>query len=279
MENYQSGFIPSPAAPVLMLGSISLSLYVMTVVVSVVLGTWIASRRWVSRGGLAGEVVDAAMWVLPFGIIGARLYHVLTCFGTYFGPNGKGLVASLQIWHGGLGLWGAILGGALGGIIFCRRNKILIAPLADASVVGLAVAQAVMRFGNYFDQQIFGQPTTLPWGLEIDVVNRPPGYEQYSTFHPTFLYEALWCLLAAGIVVWADKKFTMGHGRVVALYLAIYCLGRLPIEMLRIDPATIILGLRVNLIPTLLLAVASVVYIIISAKKSPGREMVLRRTA
>lgn len=181
-------------------------------------------------------------------------------------------MAALKIWQGGLGIWGAVLGGALGAWYACRRYNLLLPPLGDALAPGLAIAQAIGRFGNWFNQELFGEPTTLPWGLKIDATHRPDGFEQFATFHPTFLYEALWCLGVAAVVWWADRRFRMGHGRVFALYVALYCLGRLFWEILRIDTATRILGLRVNIFTSVLVGLGAVVYLVISARMRPGRE-------
>lgn len=277
MGSYLVGFIPSPSEGVWRLGSIPIRAYALCILLGIVVGVVIGNRRWIARGGSSGTVVDAAMWAVPFGIVGARLYHVATDFGTYFGTNGKGWLAALEIWNGGLGIWGAVAGGALGAWIFCRRRGVLLPPLADAIAPGVAVAQAIGRFGNYFNQELFGSPTSLPWGLEIDPANRPFGYELFATFQPTFLYESLWCLLTAALVIWADRRFQLGHGRVFALYVAIYCLGRLAFEIVRIDNATLIFGIRVNVFTSVLVGLAAVVYIVISSRVSPGRETSLTR--
>ncbi len=187
-----------------------------------------------------------AVWAVPFGIIGGRLYHVLTDWPTYFGSGGSGLRGAIAIWAGGLGIWGAIALGTVGAWIGCRRQGVPLPPFIDALAVGVPLAQAIGRFGNWFNQELFGKPTDLPWGLEIDPVNRPNGYEQFATFHPTFLYEALWLVAVAGLVAWADRRWTLGHGRAFALYVAAYCVGRLGMEMLRIDPATQVGGIRIN---------------------------------
>jgi len=270
-------FIPSPAEGVWRLGPVPIRAYALCILIGIVVGVIITQKRWEDRGGDGGFVMDVALWAVPFGIVGARLYHVATDFSSYFGSNGKGLVAALQIWNGGLGIWGAVAGGALGAWICCRRRGVLMPPVADAVAPAIAVAQAIGRFGNYFNQELFGTPTTLPWGLAIDPANRPPGYEMYETFQPTFLYESLWCLLTAAVVIWADRRFRMGHGRVFALYVAIYCLGRLAFELVRIDNATLILGIRVNVFTAVLVGLAAVAYLIVSSRLRPGRETQLMR--
>jgi prolipoprotein diacylglyceryl transferase len=208
----------------------------------------ITERRWVARGGRPGEVLDIAVWAVPFGILGGRLYHVLTTPQPYFGEGGDPLRA-FAIWEGGLGIWGAIALGGVGAWIACRRRGIPLPAFGDAIAPALLVAQAIGRLGNWFNQELFGRPTTLPWALEIDPVHRPAEYQAFATFHPAFLYELLWNLAAAAVVVWADRRFRLSHGRAFALYVALYCAGRLWIELLRIDDANRILGVRLNVSP------------------------------
>ncbi len=264
--------IPSPDQGVWNLGPIPIRAYALFIIVGIVVAVWLGDRRWVARGGQPGTIADVALWAVPFGIIGGRLYHVISDNQLYFGDGGSGLAGALQVWQGGLGIWGAVLGGALGAWIACRRRGIPLPPLGDAVAPGIILAQAIGRLGNYFNQELFGAPTQLAWGLQIDPVNRPSGFEAFETFHPTFLYELLWNLAVFAVLLWADRRFTMGHGRVFALYIALYCLGRVWIEMLRIDTANHILGLRLNVWTALLVGLAAVVYIIISARRRPGRE-------
>ena len=162
--------------------------------------------------------------------------------------------------------------GGLGAWIGCRRAGVPLPAFGDAIAPGIVLAQAIGRLGNYFNQELFGAPTDVPWGLEIDLANRPPGYEGFETFHPTFLYEMLWNLAVFAILLWADRRFRMGHGRVFALYVALYCLGRLWIEMLRIDTANYIFGLRLNVWTSVLVGVGALVWLIVSARRRPGRE-------
>lgn len=270
-------FIPSPANGVLQLGPLPIRGYAICILIGIVVAVVVGNRRWVERGGAPGLVTDVAIWAVPFGIVGARLYHVITDFHTYFGQDGLGFVAALKIWQGGLGIWGGVAGGALGAWIACRRKGVLLPPLADAIAPGVAFAQGIGRWGNWFNQELFGSPTTLPWGLQIDPAHRPAGYEQFATFHPTFLYESLWCFGVGIFVIWADRRFNMGHGRVFALYVATYCLGRLVFELVRIDTATLILGIRVNVFTSVLVGLAAVIYIFVSARRVPGRESSLYR--
>ncbi len=264
--------IPSPEQGVWNLGPFPIRAYAFAIILGIVLAVWIGNRRYVARGGAPGTITDLAVWAVPFGIVGGRLYHVITDNQLYFGPGGTGFAGAIRIWDGGLGIWGAIALGTLGAWIGAKRKGIALLPVADAVAPGVAVAQALGRLGNYFNQELFGSPTNLPWGLEIDVANRPAGYAEFSTFHPTFLYESLWMLGVALILVWADKRYNLGHGRVFALYIVLYCVGRFWIEALRIDSANHILGLRLNNWTALLVGLGGLVWFIQSARHKPGRE-------
>ena len=264
--------IPSPDQSVWYLGPVPLRAYALCILAGIFVAMWVGDRRWVARGGNKGLVYDVAVWAVPFGIIGGRIYHVMTDWSTYFGAQGSGLGDALRIWQGGLGIWGAIALGAVGAWIGCRRHGVPLPPFADALAVGVPLAQAIGRVGNWFNQELFGRPTDLPWGLEIDPVHRPDGYEQFATFHPTFLYEALWLVGVAALVAWADRRWKLGHGRAFALYVAAYCVGRLGMELLRIDPATQIAGIRVNVFTSVLVGLGALVYFVISSRTHPGRE-------
>ncbi len=264
--------IPSPDQAVWHLGPVPLRAYAFFILVGILLAAWVGNRRWVARGGAAGLVYDVAVWAVPFGIVGGRLYHVLTDWPTYFGQGGSGLGGAVAIWSGGLGIWGAISLGAVGAWIGCRRHGVPGPPFADALAVGIPLAQAVGRLGNWFNQELFGRPTDLPWGLEIAAEHRPAGFEEFATFHPTFLYEALWLVAVAAIVAWADRRWTLGHGRAFALYVAAYCVGRLGVELIRIDPATQVAGIRINVFTATLVGLGALAYFVISARLRPGRE-------
>jgi prolipoprotein diacylglyceryl transferase len=266
--------IPSPSQGVWEIGPVPIRAYALCIIAGIVLAVWLGERRWVARGGKPGQVGDIAVWAVPFGIIGGRLYHVLTDSAKYFG-EGRDPVTALYIWQGGLGIWGAIALGGVGAWIGARRAGIKLPPLADALAPGIALAQAVGRWGNWFNQELFGKPTDVPWALEIpDESRRPDGYEQYETFHPTFLYEFFWNLGVAGMVIWADRRFRLGHGRAFALYVAGYCAGRGWIEYLRIDPveADDVWGLRLNVWTSIVLFSLAVGYFIWSSVRRPGRE-------
>ena len=249
--------IPSPEQGVWALGPLPIRAYALLIIVGILVAVKWGSSRWVAMGGTAEDVADVAMYAVPAGIVGGRIYHVMTDAHIYFGENGKGFVAALKIWEGGLGIWGAVALGFGASAWACHKKGIAIGSFADALAPGIAVAQAIGRFGNWFNQELFGAPTTLPWGLEISPANRPDGYSAFETFHPTFLYEALWCLAVAGVLVWAHRKWQLAHGQVFALYIALYCAGRIWIEMLRIDSAQTILGLRLNVFTALIVGVSA----------------------
>jgi prolipoprotein diacylglyceryl transferase len=268
--------IPSPDQGVWHLGPVPLRAYAFCIILGIVVAVWLTDRRWQARGGSPGTVGDVAIWAVPFGIIGGRLYHVISSPQAYFGEGGDP-VDALKIWNGGLGIWGAVTLGALGAWIGCRRRGIPLPPFGDALAPGLALAQSIGRWGNWFNQELFGRPTDLPWGLEIDLEHRPPGYESFATFHPTFLYESLWLIVVAGLVVWADRRFHMGHGRVFALYVMLYTVGRGVIETVRIDTANTLGGVRVNVWVSLLVFMGALVYFLVSLRLRPGREELVER--
>ena len=265
--------IPSPPDGVWHLGPLPVRAYALCIIAGVLVAVWLGNRRWVARGGRAGTVADLAVVAVPLGLVGARLYHVATDWQLYFGA-GRDPVRALHVWEGGLGIWGAIAGGALGAWWVCHRRGVPFLAMADALAPSLAIAQAIGRLGNWFNQELFGAPTTLPWALEIDPEHRPDGYEQYATFHPTFLYELVWNLGVAGLVLWADRRFRLGHGRAFALYVAAYTLGRGWIEAVRIDPVNYLGPFRFNVWTSIVLFVLAVGYLLWSARHRPGREEV-----
>jgi prolipoprotein diacylglyceryl transferase len=275
-------YIPSPDRGVWYLGPIPIRAYALFIIAGIVVAIWWGEKRFVARGGPAGVVVDVAVFAVPFGLVGGRLYHLATDWRTYFGPGGNP-VNALKIWEGGLGIWGAIALGAVGALIGCRRRKIPLPFFADAVAPGIVVAQAIGRLGNYFNQELYGAPTTLPWGLEIyERINPatgasdPLGGVAVDTAHPiaivqpTFLYELLINLAVAGLIVLADRRFRLGHGKVFALYVAGYTFGRFWIEIMRTDPATRVFGdIRINVVVAAVVFVLAVVYVVLAPK---GRE-------
>ncbi|MFF0586651.1 prolipoprotein diacylglyceryl transferase [Streptomyces sp. NPDC003781] len=264
-------FIPSPSRGVLHLGPIPLRGYAFCIIIGVFVAVWLGNRRWIARGGRPGTVADIAVWAVPFGLIGGRLYHVITDYQLYF-SEGRDWVDAFKIWEGGLGIWGAIAFGAVGAWIGARRRGVPMPAYADAVAPGIALAQAIGRWGNWFNQELYGKATDLPWAVEITSTadGRVPG-----TYHPTFLYESLWCIGVALLVIWADRRFKLGHGRAFALYVAAYCAGRFWIEYMRVDDAHHILGLRLNNWTALFVFLLAVLYIVLSARMRPGREAVV----
>jgi prolipoprotein diacylglyceryl transferase len=255
--------IPSPSSGVLHLGPIPIRAYALCIILGIVVAVMVCDRRLQARGGPAGVTAEIATWAVPFGLVGARIYHLMTNPELYWGSNGKGTVAALEIWHGGLGIWGGVLGGALGAWIGCRRHQVDFAMFADALAPGIVLAQAVGRWGNYFNQELFGRPTSLPWGLEISPANRPEQYANSPTFHPTFLYESIWDVGVALLVIWADRRWRLTRGRAFALYVALYTFGRFWVESLRIDDAHRFFGLRLNDWVSIGVFIAAVAYIVV----------------
>ena len=236
--------IPSPSSGTVELGPLTVHMYGLTLLVAIAVCTWVTGKRWVNRGGDWDLIFRCAVWGVAAGIVGARLYHVITSWDevpdTWWGP--------FAIWRGGLGVWGGIALGCLVGGIVAKRAGADVWLLADCLAPGLLLAQGIGRLGNWWNQELFGKPTDLPWGLEIDPQNRPIDDIDKTTFHPTFLYEALWCFAAAGLLFFIERRFKgrIRPGGLFALYVLVYSVGRLWIEMLRIDPSHEIGGIRLN---------------------------------
>jgi prolipoprotein diacylglyceryl transferase len=274
-------YLPSPPQGVWHLGPVPLRAYALFIIVGIIAALLIGDRRWVARGGERGVIYDIALWAVPFGLIGGRLYHLATDWRTYFGDGGAGPVAALRIWDGGLGIWGAVALGGVGAWIACRRRGIPLPAFGDAIAPGIVLAQAIGRLGNYFNQELFGRETTLPWGLEIFYRRDPAGFVDVHSLdgvstgqlamvvQPTFLYELLWDLAIFVILIFLDRRFTLGHGRLFATYVAGYCIGRFWVELLRDDTATHIAGIRINSFTSTFVLIGAVVYLILAPK---GRE-------
>ena len=255
--------------------------YALFIIIGIVAALLIGDRRWQARGGERGVIYDIALWAVPFGLIGGRLYHLATDWRTYFGEGGAGLGAALRIWDGGLGIWGAVALGGVGAWIACRRRGIPLPAFGDAIAPGIVLAQAIGRLGNYFNQELFGRETTMPWGLEIFYRRDPAGFIDVHSLdgvstgqlamvvQPTFLYELLWNLAVFAALIYLDRRFAIGHGRLFALYVAGYCIGRFCIELLRDDTATHIAGIRINSFTSTFVFIGAVVYLILAPK---GRE-------
>ncbi len=247
-------FLPSPTGNAFELGPLTIHFYALAILAGIILGTWLTARRLRARGGAEGQTLDIIMWAVPFGIVGGRLYHVITDNQLYFGP-GKDPWGALRIWEGGLGIWGAVALGLVGAGVGARRAGVPFAAFIDAAAPGLLLAQALGRWGNWFNNELYGEPTDLPWKLQIHAMDPATGQAQLNAdgtpvvlgyFHPTFLYESLWCLAAAGLLIFLDRRYKLGAGAVFALYISLYTAGRFVFELMRSDYANTILGLRVN---------------------------------
>ena len=252
--------IPSPSQSLLEIGPLTIHFYALCIIAGVAAAIFIGNRRYIKSGGAPGVVGDVAIYAVPAGIIGGRLYHVATSPQLYFGDGGRPIEA-LFIWKGGLGIWGAISLGTLVAFLVYRRMKnnrgLSFSVFADALAPGLLVAQAIGRIGNWFNIELFGRPLDAFWSLQVPLRYRPSGYSQFETFHPTFLYESLWCLGAALFLIkWKALK-NLQSGSIFLSYIALYSLGRLWIESLRIDDANLILGLRLNIWTSLALIAVS----------------------
>ncbi|MFD0362358.1 prolipoprotein diacylglyceryl transferase [Nocardia sp. GCM10030253] len=271
-------YIPSPSQGVWQIGPFPLRAYALCIIVGIVVAIWWGERRWRERGGQPGAILDVAMFAVPFGLIGGRLYHVATDWQKYFGADGHPIDA-LKIYQGGLGIWGAVFLGGVGAWIGCRVYRIPLPALGDAVAPPILLAQAIGRLGNYFNQELYGRETELPWGLEIylrfddagklDPMNGVSTGVVDKVVHPTFLYELLWNLLIVVLLVQIDKRYRIGHGRLFALYVAGYCVGRFVVELMRDDEATKIAGIRINSFTSALVFLAAVAYFVFATK---GRE-------
>ncbi len=268
-------FIPSPSISSFQIGPVTIHFYALCLITGIIAAWVIGLRRWRARGGRTESFETVLTWTIPLGIVGARIYHVLTHLGDYFAP-GINPWSALFIWEGGIAIYGAVGFGALACWWACRRQRISFAALADSLAPGVAVGQALGRFGNWFNQELYGLPTDLPWGLEIDQAHRVPGFEQYSTFHPTFAYESLWNLLVAGVLLWADRKFRLGRGKVFALYIALYGFGRAFTEHIRLDYSYDTFGpVRFNEAVAILICLFGIGLFAWLTKYRPGREDVV----
>lgn len=257
-------------------GALRIHAYALCILAGIIAGLWLTSVRWARRGAPEGSVWDIAIWAIPFGIIGGRLYHVVSSPDAYFGPgfDGTGDLSLIpQIQRGGLGIWGAVVLGVVGAWIGCRRAGVRLSAFVDAAAPGLLLAQAIGRWGNYFNQELFGGPTTLPWGLQIDATNPnfPAGMPADTLFHPTFLYESLWNLAGVLILLALDRRFHFRRGRLFCLYAVYYTLGRVWIEAMRIDDAeqVTLFGIttRLNVWTSIFVLVAALVLFVVLGRR------------
>src|SRR5260221_1497438 len=253
------GYIPSPSSGVVHVGPLSIHLYGLTLLVAILACVWLTTARWKRAGGDSDLVIRVTVWGVAFGVIGARAYHDITSWDEVPKPKYQGI---FEVWHGGLGVWGGILLGTIAGVIVVRRSGVSGAAFMDAAAPGMLLAQGIGRIGNWWNQELYGKPTTLPWGLEISPDHRPLAYFNNATFHPTFLYELIWDLVGVLVLLWVARRFAIRPPGLFALYVAWYCFGRFFEELLRIDPAHHIAGLRLNAWGSMILFVASVIYFV-----------------
>ena len=251
--------ISSPGVSSISLGPLQLRAYGLMIAFGVIAAVQLANRRWMARGGESEQITLIALWAVPAGLVGSRAYHVLTDWKRFHYDNGW--LDAFAIWKGGLGIPGGMAAGILVGLWVARRLQIDRAAAIDAIVPALPLAQAIGRFGNWFNQELFGSPTGLPWGLEIDRAHRPAEHLGSSTFHPTFLYESLWNLTLCAVLVAVDRRRVLKPGSLLAVYVGGYGLGRLWIELLRVDPASLLAGVRVNVWMSLALISGSILWL------------------
>jgi prolipoprotein diacylglyceryl transferase len=267
-------YLPSPARGVWHLGPVPVRAYALCAVAGIVVALLLTDRRYRRMGGPRGMVWDVATFAVPAGIIGARAYSVFTDYGAYFGP-GRDWVAVLRIWDGGLGIAGAAAAAALGAWAYCRRYRYSLAPIALAAAPALPVAQAIAVWGNWFNQRMYGKPSTLPYAVVIGPARRANGYESFSTFQPVFLYESLWDLLVAVAVAYAVRRLLLTGDRAFALYAGLYAIGRLTAEIMRIDYSPRVLGARATELVMLLVVLAAAAYLGITRDRRRDPEAIL----
>ena len=255
--------IPSPSSNEIVLGPLHLRAYGLMIALGVLAAVELARRRWAARGHDPDEISGMALWAVPAGLVGSRLYHVMTDYQRFEGH----WLNAFKVWEGGLGIPGGIIAGAGVGLLYAKRKNMPLGEFADACVPGLPLAQAIGRLGNWFNQELFGGPTKLPWGLEIDLVHRPDRYVTSATFHPTFLYEALWNLALLGVLLLIDRRRVLRPGRLFWVYLGGYFTGRLWVEAMRIDPASLILGIRVNIWMSIFAIALSLVMLLLGGRR------------
>jgi prolipoprotein diacylglyceryl transferase len=265
--------IPSPDISYIELGPLRIHFYALFILTGIVLALLLTESRLKARGVESGVALDVSFWAIPFGILGGRFFHVITHPNDYF-YQGSDLIAPFRIWEGGLAIYGALLFGALGAYIGARKSGIKFLSYLDAVAPGILLAQAIGRWGNYFNNELFGLPTDLPWGLEIASSNPayPAGLPEGVLFHPTFLYESIWSLVGVALLLAADKRFNLRWGRMIGLYLIYYSIGRIWVEAIRIDPSEIVLGLRINIWSALFGVAVGMAIMVIQSRRHTGVE-------
>jgi prolipoprotein diacylglyceryl transferase len=260
-------YLPSPSANGLSIGPVRLHVYGLLIAVAIAAAIWLSQRRWEQIGGERGTMATIAVWGVPGGLIGARVYSLATSWGV---DTGGHWYRALEIWQGGLGIWGAVIGGIAGGYLGARRHHLPARPLLDCVAPAFALAQAIGRWGNYFNQELYGRPSGLPWAVKID--NPAAPYPPHATFQPTFLYECIWDLIVLGLVLWVERRFRIRRGYLIAAYASFYTFGRFWTEYLRIDHAHKYLGLRLNDWTSILVFVVSTVVLLVRGRARPGDE-------
>ena len=261
--------IPSPETNEIVVGPLHLRAYGLMIALGVIAAVELARRRWRARGHDPDEISGMALWAVPPGLIGARLYHVMTDWQRFEGR----WIDAVKVWEGGLGIPGGIALGALAGVLYARHKKMPLGDLADTVAPALPLAQAIGRLGNWFNQELFGGPTSLPWGLKIDLANRPDRYLDATTFHPTFLYDGLWNLALMAVLILIDRKRVLRAGSLFWVYVGGYFTGRLWVEAMRIDPASLILGIRVNIWLSIIAIAFSFTFVAVRGRRRPDDEV------
>ena len=247
------------------LGPFPLRAYALCIIAGITAAVWLTRRRWTLLGRDPEQVLDIAIWAVPFGLLGGRLYHLITDPELYFAA-GRQPIRALYVWDGGLGIPGAVALGAVGAWFGCRRRGVRLADFADALAPGLVLAQAIGRWGNYFNQELYGAPTHLPWALRIDPAHRPANSPGVALYHPTFLYESLWDVGVMFLLLYLDRRYHPRRGRLFAAYVMAYTAGRAWIEALRIDHANHFLGLRLNDWVSALLFTGALCYVLVTRR-------------
>jgi prolipoprotein diacylglyceryl transferase len=269
--------IPSPHTGIVNLGPLHIHLYGLTLLVAILACVWLTTVRWKRTGGDPDLVIRVAVWGVAFGVVGARLYHDVTSWNEVPSPKWKGV---FEVWQGGLGVWGGILFGVLAGWVVVRRAGVSFAPFMDVAAPGLLLAQGIGRIGNWWNQELFGKPTSLPWGLKIDIAHRPNQYIGNTTFHPTFLYELLWDVAGVLLLLWVARRWRIKPPGLFCLYVAYYTFGRFFEELLRVDPSHHFAGLRLNAwVSVVCFAVAVVAFVWLQRRPGDGAPRPPRRAS